>query len=113
MSEHHHGHQPHHEPTSDEMRPKGMAQSAAAKLFDLRIMIGALFSFYGVILIIYGFFTPEEQIAKAAGIHMNLWLGAGMLVLGLLFLLWARLAPVKHELPPGRDAATAPPGPGH
>ena len=106
---HHHHHEPPHEPTSDEMRPKGMAQSAASKLFDLRIMIGALFTFYGVVLIIYGFFTPEEQIAKSAGIHINLWLGAGMLVLGLLFLLWARLAPVKHEAPPGADAATRPP----
>jgi hypothetical protein len=100
MSEHHRHHEPHHEPTSDEMRPKGMAQSAASKLFDLRIMIGALFTFYGIILIIYGFFTPEEQIEKAAGIHMNLWLGAGMLALGLLFLLWAKLSPVVHEAPP-------------
>jgi hypothetical protein len=98
MSEHH-GHQPHHEPTSDEMRPKEMAQSAASKLFDLRIMIGGLFTFYGIALIIYGFFTSPEEIAKAAGIHMNLWLGLGMLLLGVVFLLWARLSPVVHEAP--------------
>jgi hypothetical protein len=101
MSDHHgHHHEPHHEPTSDEMRPKGMAESAASKLFDLRIMIGGLFTFYGVALIIYGFFTSPEQIAKSADIHINLWLGLGMLVLGLLFLLWARLSPVTHEAPP-------------
>ena len=86
----------HHEPTSDEMKPKEMAKSAASKLFDLRIMIGALFTFYGIVLTLYGFFTPPEDIAKAAGIHINLWLGIGMLVLGLLFLLWARLSPVDH-----------------
>lgn len=104
----HHHHEPHHEPTSDEMRPKGMAQSAASKLFDLRIMIGALFTFYGIVLIIYSFFTSPEEIAKAADININLWLGLGMLVLGLLFLLWARLSPVVHEpAPPG--ASSRPP----
>lgn len=79
------------------MKPKHAAQSAASKLFDLRILIGALFTFYGVALVIYGFFTSAADIAKAAGIHINLWLGFGMLILGLLFLLWARLAPVQHE----------------
>lgn len=90
----------HHEPTSDEMKPKEMAKSAASKLFDLRIMIGGLFTFYGIVLFLYGFFTPEADIEKAAGIHINLWLGLGMLALGLLFLLWARLSPVVHEAPP-------------
>jgi hypothetical protein len=104
----HHSHQPHHEPTSDEMRPKDMAKSAASKLFDLRILIGALFTFYGVALIIYGFFTPEADITKAAGVHINLWLGLGMLALGLLFLLWARLAPVVHEEPPAGARARPP-----
>ena len=102
MSHHHPHHPPHHEPTSDEMRPKDAPKSAAAKLFDLRILIGALFTFYGVVLTIYGFFTSDEEIAKSAGIHINLWLGMGMLILGLLFLLWARLAPVTHEPPPER-----------
>lgn len=93
---HHDPHQPHHEPSSEEMKPKGAKRSAASKLFDLRIMIGALFTFYGVALVIYGFFTPAADIAKAAGVHINLWLGVGMLVGGLLFLLWAKLAPVQH-----------------
>lgn len=97
MSHHPDSHQPRHEPSSEEMRPKGAAKSAAAKLFDLRIMIGALFTFYGVALVIYGFFTSDAEIAKAAGIHINLWLGCGMLILGLLFLLWAKLAPVRHD----------------
>lgn len=73
----------------------GVTQSAASKLFDLRLLIGGLFTLYGVMLIIYSFFTTDAEIAKAAGIHMNLWLGLGMLVLGLLFLLWIRLAPLQ------------------
>lgn len=101
-------HQPHHEPTSDELRPKDAPRSAASKLFDLRVLIGALFTFYGVVLIIYGFFTGDDEIAKSAGIHINLWLGVGMLALGLLFLLWARLAPVVHEAQP-EGAADRPP----
>lgn len=76
--------------------PKEMSQplkSAAAKLFDVRILIGGLFVVYGVILIIYGFVTSPAEIAKAAGININLWLGIAMFVLGGLFLLWARVNP--------------------
>jgi xanthine/uracil/vitamin C permease (AzgA family) len=108
MSHHHPHHPPHHEPTSDEMRPKDAPKSAAAKLFDLRILIGALFTFYGIVLTIYGFFTSDAEITKSAGIHINLWLGLGMLVLGLLFLLWARLSPVVHEAPPAGASARPP-----
>jgi prolipoprotein diacylglyceryltransferase len=83
--------------------------SAAAKLFDIRLLIGGLFTLYGVMLIIYSFFTSPAEIAKAAGININLWLGMGMLVLGLLFLLWARVAPTKHpdhdEVDTSRPAA--------
>ena len=54
-----------------------------------------------MLLTIYSFFTTPAEIAKAAGININLWLGLGMLVLGLVFLLWARLAPVVHDpVPP-------------
>ncbi len=72
-----------HEPTSVEMTPKDMAKSAASKLFDLRILIGGLFTFYGIALTIYSFFTTPEELAKAAGININLWLGLAMLLLGV------------------------------
>jgi xanthine/uracil/vitamin C permease (AzgA family) len=89
-----------HEPTAAEMTPRDAPKSAAAKLFDLRLMIGGLFVVYGVLLTLYGFFTSEAEIQKAAGIHINLWLGLGMLVLGALFLLWMKLAPVQHPADP-------------
>jgi hypothetical protein len=84
--------------------------SAAAKLFDIRLMIGGLFVVYGVALTIYGFFTSDAELQKAAGININLWLGLGMLVLGLLFLLWRRLDPVVHVEPNPTDAPRHPGG---
>ena len=98
-----------HEPTSVEMTPKDMAKSAASKLFDLRILIGGLFTFYGIALTIYSFFTTPEELAKAAGININLWLGLAMLLLGVIFLIWARLSPVVHEAPSDDDAGAARP----
>ncbi len=70
--------------------------SAASRLFDIRLLIGALFSLYGVMLTVSGFFTTDAERAKASNININLWLGIGMLVLGLLFLLWMRLNPLKR-----------------
>jgi prolipoprotein diacylglyceryltransferase len=98
-----------HEHSSMDMTPKDMAKSAASKLFDLRILIGGLFTFYGVALVIYSFFTTPEELAKAAGININLWLGLAMLLLGVIFLLWARLSPVVHEAPSDDDAGAARP----
>lgn len=80
------------------------ATSAAAKLFDIRLMIGALFALYGVMLTVSGFFTSDAERAKAAGININLWLGVGMLVLGGLFLLWRRLDPLAAVASPDPDA---------
>jgi hypothetical protein len=87
----------------------GAPKSAAAKLFDIRLLIGGLFVLYGVMLTIAGFFTSDKARAKAAGVNINLWLGLGMLVLGLLFLLWRKLNPLKVEPDPefsdGEDGA--------
>ena len=88
-----------HEPTADELRPRDAPASAASKLFDLRVLIGGLFTLYGVLLVIYSFFTTPAEVEKAAGININLWLGLGMLVLGLLFLLWVKLSPLKPPDP--------------
>jgi hypothetical protein len=74
-------------------------KSAASKLFDIRVLIGGLFSLYGVLLTIYSFFTSDVELKKAAGININLGLGLGMLGMGLLFLLWVRLAPIQHPDP--------------
>jgi len=75
--------------------------SASAKLFDIRILIGALFTVYGVVLIIAGIFASAAEKLKASGVNINLWTGIGMLILGVLFLLWWRLQPLK---PPSEPA---------
>jgi xanthine/uracil/vitamin C permease (AzgA family) len=75
--------------------------SKASRLFDLRYLIGGLFTLYGVVLVIVGITDSKTEIRKAAGVHINLWTGLGMLVLGLLFLLWARSRPLHVE--PAKD----------
>ncbi|GAA0511223.1 hypothetical protein Ade02nite_45280 [Paractinoplanes deccanensis] len=69
--------------------------SAAARLFDVRRVIGGLFVVYGVIVTLLGIFDSPEEIDKAEGVRINLWMGLAMLALGLFFLLWLRLNPPK------------------
>jgi hypothetical protein len=66
-------------------------------LFDLRLLIGGLFSLYGVVLVVAGLTDGHAELAKASGIRINLWAGVGMLVTGLLFLLWMRLTGDGHD----------------
>jgi hypothetical protein len=75
-------------------------QSAASRLFDLRSMIGGLFVLYGIMLTVAGFSTSHKELTKAANININLWMGIGMLIVGVIFLAWWRLNPVKPAEPP-------------
>ena len=93
--------------SQDQSQSASVTKSAAAKLFDIRIMIGGLFVLYGLMLTIAGFFTSDAELAKAVGINMNLWLGLGMLVLGVFFLVWARVNPI-HVEPNPTDAPPRP-----
>jgi hypothetical protein len=71
---------------------------AAANLFDLRRIIGGLFTFYGIVLIIVGLTDSQKEIDKAAGVNINLYAGLGMLALGVLFLVWAFARPLGEQL---------------
>lgn len=94
------------------------ARSAtAARLFDIRRIIGGLFVIYGVIVTIAGITASDADLKKAQQININLWTGLGMLVLGLLFLLWLKLRPgvtshapeaVGDAPPPSVDDRPAP-----
>jgi hypothetical protein len=77
----------------------------AARLFDVRRVIGGLFTVYGVIVTTLGIFDSQAEIDKAAGVRINLWIGLGMLALGLLFLLWQWWRPA--EPPPPSDIPPA------
>jgi hypothetical protein len=72
-------------------------QSAASKLFDIRVLIGGLFTVYGVMLTVAGLFTSDADLRKASGININLILGIGMLLLGGFFLVWHRLSLKRVE----------------
>ena len=52
-----------------------VTHSAASKLFDLRYLIGGLFTVYGIMLTISDSSPHLKKLAKAAGININLWLG--------------------------------------
>ena len=99
----------HEIPTAQEVGAVEEAQSAAGNLFDLRLMIGGLFVFYGLVLIIAGLVASSAELHKAADININLWMGIGMLVLGALFLLWWRAAPLARPEPATASMQPVPP----
>jgi xanthine/uracil/vitamin C permease (AzgA family) len=76
--------------------------ATAGRLFDIRRIIGGLFTVYGIIVTVAGLTASDADLEKAVGVNINLWTGLGMLALGLFFLIWLWLRPVA---PP----ATTPP----
>lgn len=68
---------------------------SAARLFDVRRVIGGLFTVYGVIVTVVGIADKGSALTKAHGVRINLWVGLAMLVLGLLFLTWQWLRPAE------------------
>ncbi|MGP9016896.1 hypothetical protein ACT1U9_00620 [Streptomyces sp. BR1] len=73
--------------------------ATAARLFDIRRIIGGLFTLYGVIVTIAGISPSDADLKKAQGININLWTGLGMLALGLFFLVWLKLRPLATHTP--------------
>ncbi|AJT66581.1 hypothetical protein T261_4944 [Streptomyces lydicus] len=85
--------------------------ATAARLFDIRRVIGGLFALYGVIVTIAGITASDAALKKAENININLWTGIGMLALGVFFLGWVWLRPVippaAAELAPAGDESPA------
>jgi hypothetical protein len=69
----------------------------AARLFDIRRLIGGLFLIYGVILVVLGLGESDASIAKSADININLYAGLGMLVMSIFFITWALLRPLGGD----------------
>jgi hypothetical protein len=65
--------------------------------FDIRRLIGALFVFYGIVLLVLGIVGSHHIKTKAAGININLYTGIGMLIFGALMIFWALARPVAPE----------------
>lgn len=74
----------------------------AANRFDIRRLIGGLFCLYALILIALGIFGSHATKTKAAGINVDLWTGLGMLIVGILMIVWALTRPVMPEPPETR-----------
>ncbi|MEJ7795946.1 MAG: hypothetical protein WKF50_10375 [Nocardioides sp.] len=71
----------------------GTTRKHTAGALDIRNVIGALLSIYGVILTAMGLFADAEP-DKTGDINANLWAGLVLLVAGAGFLVWARVKPV-------------------
>jgi hypothetical protein len=88
-----------------------MSTETRTSAFDIRLIIALLAGVYGLVITIMGlFFMTDEEIDKSAGVNINLWAGLGLLVVGLLFVLWARLRPLRVPVLP--ESAPEDPAPG-
>ncbi len=74
------------------MASTGEPKKTAGAL-DIRNVIGSLLAAYGVILTIMGF-AADRALDKTGGINANLMAGLALLVVGIVFMAWARLRPI-------------------
>ena len=78
---------------SDRRRPGGLDT-----VFELRTIVAILFGVYGVFCLIWGIgFTTEDELRRAAGINVNLWMGILMLLTAVGFSIWVAASPVEQE----------------
>ena len=88
------------------------SEKKTAGAFDVRNIIGALLSIYGVVLIAVGVVNGDGG-PKSGDVNSNLWAGIVLLVVGLVFLAWARMRPiVVRPEDIDREGLEGPP-PGH
>ena len=64
-----------------------------ARMLDLRTYICALFAIFGVTVTIEGFTVDSQELAKAAGVNINLYAGLAMLGLSVVMGVWAVVVP--------------------
>jgi hypothetical protein len=90
---------------------KPSSRSHRAGIFDIRNIIGALLTVDGLIILLVGLFgeTGED---KTGGVNANLWAGLVLVVVGVVFLAWARLRPVvvPDDFEGDHDREGPPPG---
>lgn len=86
------------QPTGDNDLDEAAAARAANR-FDIRRIIGGVFTLYGIVLVILGLFGAHHIKVKASGININLWTGLAMLAVAAVMIGWALLRPVVPEPP--------------
>lgn len=72
----------------------GSGKPVRVGLFDIRVIIGGLIGIYGIILVITGLFTGDNQIDKSDGLNINLVGGICMVIGAAVFIIWARVRPI-------------------
>ena len=78
---------------------------AVARAFDIRTFIAALMGIYGVVLLVTGLVaTSEDDLAKADGLNVNLWVGLGLILTAAIMQGWAMLRPVVVKKKPDADS---------
>lgn len=83
-------------------------KTTTAGAFDVRNIIGLLLTIYGVILTILGAVSYDDvAAAKTGDINANLIVGIVLLVVGVFFLVWAKLRPQMVPADPESVAAEA------
>lgn len=83
------------------------ASKKTAGAFDIRNVIGLLLGIYGVVLLLAWKFldpgvNPDTQQLKESA--YNGWVGLGILVVAVVFFLWAKLAPIVVSTEPEAPA---------
>ena len=100
--------------TSEENTPAGADVPADATVqtagaFDIRNFIGTLLGLFGLVLVAMGLFAfGPEAAAKTDGLNANLWAGLAMLIVGILFVVWTKLDPIRMVVHENEDGAEEP-----
>jgi hypothetical protein len=79
--------------------PSDRSRPHAAGVFDIRTVIGALLGLYGVILLVTRAVYGDEGGENSEGVNANLWAGLALLGVGIGFVVWARVRPVRVSEP--------------
>ena len=64
---------------------------------DIRLPIGAMFTLFGLLLVIYGLVGDKSIYQRSLGINVNLGWGAVLLVFGIVMLLLGRRGTATAE----------------
>jgi hypothetical protein len=72
---------------------------------DIRLPIGLMFTLFGLLLVVYGFFSDKAIYQRSLGLNVNLGWGVVLLIFGVVMLVLGRRAAdtAKREESEGRN----------
>ena len=60
------------------------------RLISVWFFIGALLASYGILILasgVYQFFAPSDDVVAVSQLHLGIWWGAGMCLVGLVYVI--------------------------